>query len=82
MDELQLGISYVVLTFEDNSKQIICTTLNKEIMKKLGVDLKEEHFYDLRKQRYIKFNRSADKIEIMDSVSEVEEVSRFADKFI
>lgn len=82
IDELLGGICYVVLEFADKSQQLICTTLNADILQHFGVVPKIEYFFDLQKKKYVKFNRKADTVFLMDNLSEISEVTKFVSRYL
>jgi hypothetical protein len=77
------GDAWVVITFEDGTKQCIHTTLCKERFKQLFVEPRENHFYDLEHNKFIPFRTDAKDIEVFDEKPVFDsEVLSFASRFI
>ena len=83
IERLKKEIGIVVYTFEDNTKHVICTTLDDSKLPS-GVSLVKGYFYDLMKERYFPYRRDAKKVEIFFEMDDVEltEVDKFVNRFI
>ena len=83
MERLRNEKAWVVLEFDDGTKQTIYTTLNEEILREYGVTLKPHTLFDLNKLKYVKFREDAVQVEIFDCKPEFDkEVLKFAGRFI
>lgn len=81
MEEVLRGICNVVWVYPDGSKKVIFTTLNQDILAQVGVVYRPEHFYDFKRKKYIKFDRSVRFVMLLDELDELEEVDAFANLF-
>lgn len=83
IERLKQEIGIVVYTFSDNTKQIICTTLDGSKLPP-GVSLVKGYFYDLMKERYYPYRKDAVNVEIFFDMDDIEltEVDKFVNKFI
>lgn len=83
IERLKKEIGIVVFTFCDNTKQIICTTLDDSKLPS-GVSLVKGYFYDLAKGRYYPYREDAINVEVFFDMDEINlsEVDKFVNKFI
>lgn len=83
IERLKNEIGVVVYTFEDNTKHVICTTLDGSKLPS-GVSLVKGYFYDLAKGRYYPYRKDAVAVEVFFDMDEVNltEVDKFVNRFI
>lgn len=83
LKRLQSEEGVVCYTFEDNSKQIIFTTLCGDKLPQ-GVFLQKGFFYDLAKNKYYPFRTDAIKVEIFFDLDDLElsEVDKFVNQML
>ena len=81
-DILKEGYGFVVITFSDNSKLVVCTTLNKKLLEDANVTCVKDYFYDFLKEKYVAFPKNAIDVSVYADDPHVREVDKFADRFI
>lgn len=79
---LKQEIYFIVFTFCDNSKFVVCTTLDADILEAFKVVFIKDCFYDLRRQRYVKFRYDAVSVDVYREEPAMSEVDKFANRFI
>ena len=83
MDILVNGAAWVILTFEDGTKQCIFTTLCHDIFKQRGIEPKKGSFYDLEHNRYVPYRKDAVDVSVSrDKPVFGSEVLDFASRYI
>lgn len=83
MEELQKRVCFVTFEFDDGSKQIIKTTLNKEILLQYGAAPKDGFLYDISHAEYVKLRTDATNVIISTERPESKGVlDSFANRFI
>lgn len=83
VEELQREDGWVDMIFADGTRQIVHTTLNKDLLHRNGAIARENAFFDLERQNYVPFRKDAVAIKVYRSRPVFdEEVLQFASRFI
>lgn len=79
---LKETVCFMIFHFEDKSSMFILTTLNAEILKEFGAEIRPDSFFDLIKHRYMKFRKDACSVEVNTDDVRVREVDMFANRYV
>ena len=80
MDILRKQIVYVSSEYPDSSRYIFRTTLNKDILKEFGGNVKPDSLYDLDRKSY--YNLDNKKIKISLEKPQLSGVEEFMEQFL
>ena len=83
MEELNKKLCYVLFTFADGTKQMIRTTLNRDILRNYGVSPRKGQLFDVLHSEWIYVRSDASYVDISEEKPEMEgKLDAFANRFI
>ena len=81
-NDLLNGICIVSLIYADGSRKFLYTTLNRDILCRVGVDYQLGYLYDFKLKRWFRYDYDVTNVEILDNIDNQREVDKFANNFI
>lgn len=74
---------FVVFIFSDDTRQVVRTSMNQEVLRSFGVKPMMDSLFDLDRLRTVPFRRDAESVMVYDERPVFDtEVLRFASRFI
>lgn len=82
IEDLLDGICIIAFIYPDDSKKVIHTSLNKDILAQVGVKPRPGFLYDFVRKVFVKFDPAVQKVQLLQDLDELGEVDSFANQFI
>ena len=83
MEELEEKLCYVLFTFDDGTKQMIRTTLNRDILRNYGVSPREGQLFNVLHSEWVYVRSDASYVDVSGEKPEMEgKLNAFANRFI